>query len=78
MLAYGGGGGVVVLTATLSRHGRHQAMLSGILVNAPVVQLCSLSVFLLQPNTWGGPGPVVFRETNRFKFIKVIPARLAD
>lgn len=46
MLAYGGGG-VVVLTDTLSRHGRHQAVLSRILVNASIVQLCSLTVFLL-------------------------------
>ena len=77
VLVYGGAG-VVVLADTLSRSGRRGAILSRILVNAFVVELCSLLVSLLQPNAPGRPGPRVFWVTNRCKFIKAIPARLAD
>lgn len=38
------GGGVVVLTDILSRHGRHQAILCRILVNASVVQSVGIAL----------------------------------
>lgn len=71
-------GGVVALTGSLFRHGRHQAIFSRILVNASIVQVYSLMVSLMQPNIWDGPGQGVFQVTNRPKFMKVIPARLVD
>lgn len=70
--------GVVALTGSLFRHGRHQAIFSRILVNASIVQVYSLMVSLIQPNIWDRPGQDVFQVTNSPKFIKVIPERLVD
>lgn len=40
-------GGVVALTGSLFRHGRHQAIFSRILVSASIVQVYSLVVSLM-------------------------------
>lgn len=39
--------GVVALTCSLFRHGRHQAIFSRILINASIVQVYSLMVSLM-------------------------------